>query len=392
MASLTQEKSSLKILHLYSDWRWTGPAEPVLQICKGLKERGHRVILAFRSPPVKTENITIEQMVQRNKIQGLTSFSLDRYIGPLNTIKDLIRIPAYMKREGFDIVHMHLSHDHAMGTLCARLLGKKRPFLVRTFHKKSLPKKNIFNKLLFRYTDGYLFFTEGFRKRYIELFGLDPEKTGLQYMTLDLKRFDPEKGYKDMRKEFDIPEEAIVIGIVGRFQRYRRMNWFLKAAKEIISREKKVYFLIIGRSSQMRNTVIEPINRLGIKDRAIIAGYRREDYVDTLACLDIFTLLMPGSDGTARALREAMAMQKACVVSDYGMLPEIVDNGRAGIIVKDIASLTDAWRRLIQFPDLRERLGRAARRYALNMFDINRASQALEEFYYLSLRKKDGII
>lgn len=382
MAFSIQEKSFLNILHLYSDWRWTGPAEPTLQMCKGLEERGHDVTLAFRSPPIKTKNMTIEQMVKKKEIKGETCFSLDRYMRPLNTIKDLVRLPIYLRREGFDIVHIHLSHDHTIGTLCAKLLGRKRPVLIRTFHKRSVLKKTLFNRLLLRYTDGYLFFTEGFRREHIKAFGLESDRTGLQAMTLDLKRFDPNGKYKDMRKEFNIPQEAIVIGTVGRFQRYRRMNWFLAAAKEIITRRSDVYFLIIGRSSQMKSTVIEPINRLGIKDKAIIAGYRREDYIDTLACLDIFTLLMPGSDGTARALREAMAMQKACVVSDYGMLPEIVDNGRAGIIVRNISELKNSWLKLTQSPELRKCLGKEARKYALKMFDINRASQMLEKFYF----------
>ena len=390
MASLIQEKYSLKVLHLYSDWRWTGPAEPVLQMCLGLKERGHDITLAFRSAPVKTSNITIEQMVRKMGIKGITKFHLDRYIAPLNTLKDFFYMPIFLKNEGFDIVHMHLSHDHTIGTLCAKLLGKKRPVLIRTFHKKSVLKRNFFNKLLLRCTDGFLFFTEGFRKEYIKSFELDPEKTGLQGMTLDLKRFDPDRGYKNMRKEFNIPEGAIVIGIVGRFQRHRRMDWFLTAAKEIVNRKDNVYFLIIGRSSQIRKTVIEPIYKLGIEDRAIVAGYRKEDYVDCLACLDIFTLLMPGSDGTARALREAMAMQKACVVSNYGMLPEIVENGRIGIVARDVYSLIDAWLRLINSPKLRETLGKAAREYALNRFNIKQASQLLESFYFkiLSLQRE----
>jgi hypothetical protein len=41
--------------------------------------------------------------------------------------------------------------------------------------------------------------------------------------------------------------------------------------------------------------------RLGIEPWVILAGYRTDDYLDALACMDIFVFLMPGSDGTARA-------------------------------------------------------------------------------------------
>jgi len=244
MESLIQEKSSLKILHLYSDWRWTGPAEPVLQICKGLRDRGHNITFAFRSPPVETENITIEQKVKKTKIKGMTNFSLDRYVRPLNTIKDLIQIPIYLKKENFDIIHMHLSHDHVIGTICAKILGKKRPILIRTFHKRSVLKNNLFNRLLLKNTDGYLFFTEGFRKKYTTLFKLDPNMTSLQPMTVDINRFNPNRHYKDMRKEFGIPKDAIIIGTIGRFQKYRRIDWFLNAARLLLGKRRDVYWKI----------------------------------------------------------------------------------------------------------------------------------------------------
>ena len=386
MESLTLERSSLKVLHLYSDWKWTGPAEPVLQICKALQERGHDIKIAFRSAPI-TYNKTIEQKADEMGIKKITRFSLDRHITISGIIKDLVILPYYLLKERPHILHMHLSHDHVIGTLCAFLIGKRRPLLIRSFHKRSVLKPTLYNKALLKCTDGYIFFTEGFRRKYISTFGLDPSKTAVQPMTVDLERFDPTKRYKDMRKEFGIPKHAIVIGTVARFQRYRRIDWFLEAAKRLLEMHDNVYFLLIGRSSQIKETVIEPIKRLGIEDKVILAGYRTEDYVDSIFCLDIFTLLMPGSDGTARALREAMSMGKVCVVSDFGMLPEIVDGGKVAVVVKNKDELAYAWSRLVEDEKKRKLLGKKARQYAVKMFDIKRAAQVIEKFY-LSLLSK----
>ncbi|MEW6027356.1 MAG: hypothetical protein AB1599_08700, partial [Planctomycetota bacterium] len=41
----------MKILHLYSDWKWTGPSEPVLNLCKGLKSQDLDIHLACLSAP-----------------------------------------------------------------------------------------------------------------------------------------------------------------------------------------------------------------------------------------------------------------------------------------------------------------------------------------------------
>jgi glycosyltransferase involved in cell wall biosynthesis len=113
--------------------------------------------------------------------------------------------------------------------------------------------------------------------------------------------------------------------------------------------------------------------------------------VDTLACLDIFSLLMPGSDGTARAVREAMAMAKPCVVSDYYMLPEIVEHGKAGFVVPDDPELlAQAWLTLIQDTKLREKMGLTARQHALERFRTDAVGPVLEEFYQRILKLKKG--
>lgn len=66
----------MNILHLYSDWRWTGPADPVLNICKKLQERGHNIILAYRKPPHEFPE-TIEKFVKERGITGTDIFNLN---------------------------------------------------------------------------------------------------------------------------------------------------------------------------------------------------------------------------------------------------------------------------------------------------------------------------
>ena len=137
------------------------------------------------------------------------------------------------------------------------------------------------------------------------------------------------------------------------------------------------------RCSQIQKTVVEPAERLGIRDKVILAGYRMEDYPDSVAALDIFSLLMPGFDGTARALREAMALAKPCVVPEFGMLPEIVPHGRAGLVVRreDPAALADGWLQLLRDRELRLKLGEGARAEALARFQIAQLGPELEAFY-----------
>ena len=107
-----------------------------------------------------------------------------------------------------------------------------------------------------------------------------------------------------------------MIGMVARFQKYRRTEVFLEAVNRIIKEFPKIKVLLVGCSSQMNESVVKPMKKLGIERWVVLGGYQTEDYLDTLACMDIFVFLMAGSDGTARALRGAMAMGKPTIVAD----------------------------------------------------------------------------
>jgi glycosyltransferase involved in cell wall biosynthesis len=98
--------------------------------------------------------------------------------------------------------------------------------------------------------------------------------------------------------------------------------------------------------------------------------------------MDIFVFLMAGSDGTARALREAMAMGKPVIVSDRGMLPELVEDGVSGLVVKDTPeALADATLQLLRHPELRKKMGEAAYQKAHREFRLDRQVEAVEKFY-----------
>jgi glycosyltransferase involved in cell wall biosynthesis len=152
--------------------------------------------------------------------------------------------------------------------------------------------------------------------------------------------------------------------------------------QKIVREFPNVKLLLVGRSSQMEESVIQPTKKLGMEPWVILAGYRTDDYVDTLACMDIFVFLMAGSDGTARALREAMALGKPVVVSDQGMLPELTENGVSGWVVKmNPEELATAVLTLLRSPELRKAMGKAALERAQQNFRLDQQVDRVEEFY-----------
>jgi len=377
----------LKILQLFSDWKWTGPAEPVLNLCKELKERGHEVTLAFRKSPPRVDD-SLEKRILAAGVPATGQFHLNHVLKLLrpsslvDNLWDFRHLVGYLKEEAFDVVNVHHSHDHILGGTAAKKVSHP-PLLIRTDHKRDGLKPSLGNRFLISHlTDGILTFSERARKREVDHFGMPAERVGRIPTALDLSRYDPHREYKEMRPVFGISSRETVIGMIARYQKYRRTDVFLEGMRDVVREFREVKILLVGRSGQMNESVVQPMKRLGMDPWVSLAGYRTDDYLDTLACMDLFVFLMPGSDGTARALREAMAMGKAVVVANRGMLPELVDDGVTGLVVQDTPEgLSRAVLKLLRDPALRDALGKAAYEKAHREFRLDRQAEAVEQFY-----------
>ncbi len=377
----------MKILHLFSNWKWTGPADPTLNLCKGLEKRGHDITFAYRKPPLPVED-SIEKRVLQSGVKATDRFRLDHSVKLYHPsflpthLRDISDLTHYLREEKFDILNVHHSHGHLLGGIAAKRSG--RPVIViRSDHKRDPLKPSLGNRFLIsQLTDGMITFSERARREDLEHFGLPLERVEKIPLALDLNRYDPDGKFKDMKTLFGIGPGEIVIGMIARYQKYRRTAVFLEAVKTIGKEFQNAKVLLVGRSSQMQKSVIEPMRQLDVEKWVVLAGYRTDDYLDTLACMDIFVFLMAGSDGTARALREAMAMGKPVIVANRGMLPELVEDGISGLVVNDTPEeMAGAVLRLLHHPEMREALGKAAYCKAHQDFQLDRQVEAVERFY-----------
>ena len=252
----------MKILHLFSNWKWTGPADPTLNLCKELEKRGHDVTFAYRKPPLPVED-SIEKRVLQAGVKATDRFRLNHSVKfyhpsflPAN-LRDILDLSRYLGEERFDILNVHHSHGHLLGGIAARRSGHP-VIVIRTDHKRDPLKPSLGNRFLIsQLTDGMITFSERARREDSEHFALPLERVVKISPALDLKRYDPERKFKDMRASFGIEPKEIVIGMIARFQKYRRTDIFLEAVKTIAKEFQNVKILLVGRSGSntpMRGT------------------------------------------------------------------------------------------------------------------------------------------
>lgn len=371
----------MKILHLYSNWKWTGPSEHALNLAAHLTEKEYDLTFACGRPPVTVED-SIEKRAKEAGLNIMQKFYLNKHFNIWHDVVDVRRLTRFIKKEECELIHTHLFNDHIIAGVAARRVSK-RILLVRTVYDGEGLPYSVKNKtLLSHFTDGLIIVSESSKVKMEKRFGFPSDKIWKICPGVDCNRFSQDIKGNEIREKYGIGSTDPVVGMVARVQPQRRFEVFLKAIVYVIKKIPKLKVFIIGRGTHIEDVAIKPVENLGIKDHVIFTGYRLEDYPRILAALDIKVFLVPGSDGSCRAVREAMAMGKPVIVAKRGILPEIVEDGVSGLVVEDTPeNLADAIIGLIEDSRLKEKMGGAARKRMSKDFNLRMQLVKHEEIY-----------
>ena len=372
----------MKVLHLFSDWKWTGPAEPVLSLCENLQKEGVDVVLAYRKTPVQFPERTVDKEASKRGLHCYEGLRLNRYFSAGDWLHDLASFSPYVQREKFDIVHTHLSHDY-FTAIAALSFHRMRPRIVRTDHKRDGLPRNLFMSFAMARTDGLVTYSRRLATLDMKNFNFPEDR--VRIIPPGVKPYEGPSG--DLREELKISPDERVIGVIGRLKPDRGFDVILKAFSILRSRVDKVKLVIVGRSSQIENSVMKPLKDLGLERDVIIAGYRFDDYFLMIQTFDIYIMMRAGSDGSGRALREVLGLGRPAIVSNKGMLPDLVDDGKTGFITSwDASDLASKMEILVSDTGLRQRFGENARKRADEEWDFRVQAKEMKNFYETLLR------
>ncbi|HYE97703.1 MAG TPA: glycosyltransferase family 4 protein [Planctomycetota bacterium] len=349
----------MRVLHLFGDWKWTGPSEPTLDLVVGLRDLGVEADLACMEAPPDAKG-SLPKRAKERGLEPLHVAGLRRSL--FSALGDVGRVEKILGN--YDLLHAHFSHDHFVGGRAARRTGRVK--VVRTNHK-AVPTRGLGARYLYRrLTDGYLTFSQTALEADVAAFGVRGWRIE---PAMHLERFQPR----------DVPRQGFTLGVVARMQRHRRFDVLLEGVRRANVPDLRV--LIVGRGTHMEEVAVEPARRMGLTN-VTFTGYLGDTYLDTLASFDALLFLVPGSDGTCRAVREAMAMGKAVIGARRGMIPELVDDGATGLVIDDTPDgIARAIERLAADRAACAAMGRAGREKALRLYDHRRQASAVKAIY-----------
>jgi len=200
---------------------------------------------------------------------------------------------------------------------------------------------------------------------------------------IDLKKVRPTVNCGQKRQQLGIPENALVIGAVGRVVAVKGMEYLLRAVSDLRRQlETMSVRLVIVGDGPLRPTLEALATELAIEQQTLFLG-TRDDVYDLINLFDIYAL--PSlHEGNPMALLEAMALARPVVASRVGGIPELVTDGADGNLVpaQDVAALTQALKQLALSPLLRNKLGEAARARVALSADSKITAARVRDLYW----------
>jgi len=361
----------------------------MLVLMNALRARGHQVDLVCPEPPAGSNRSLWQEASNRN-LDPIQSIEAMRSAFAVGDTQRVSRLRGWLESDElagpYDIVHCWHSRDHVLAARALRLGMPGEPVgrntrLVRFLSRAEKVAAWPWNRWLFGSAcDGLVCVSDTVAKMNRALRG-----QGLVSATcgaVDLDALDIQVDRGRIRSQLGVSEGAKLIGVVARMQAHRRFDLLLEALGRIVREDPDVYLVLIGRGTQAERVVRTPAREMGLDANVIFAGYRVEDYAEVLGAMDVFTFLVPGSDGTCRALLQAAALGLPLVGTRRGAIPEIISNGQTGLLVsEEPAAIAAAWAGLLNDSERRREMGEAARRDAFVRFRPDRFAAWMEHFY-----------
>jgi len=304
------------------------------------------------------------------------------YFHPL----EIIKIAKILKKKSYDIIHTQASHDLWLLVPALNLTGLNTPLILTKRVGSFIIKKDFLHRKLYERVTITIAISRIIKKNLMDTTTLTEDKILLLHNGVSLDKFNPVNAARaEVRKEFNISDDDIVIGMLGRFSWGKGHEEFLLAARELNHKYNNLKFLVVGEPSEGENEYAEKIKMLAVEynliGSIIFTGFR-SDTPNIISAMDIFAF-PSHSEAFGQSLVEAMAMgiPSVCSNSD-GILDIAVDGVTSHLFEKRNAEdFTAKLKLLVESPEDRKRFGAAAIKRVKENFELDMQTQKLIEFY-----------
>jgi len=363
----------MNILFLNSIGRdkFGGGEKWMVKAAKGLKDNGHKVILASRKN---------SRLINAAKAEGIRTVVLEIHsdFSPLTTLK----IARFLREENIDILIGNLNKDIRVAGLSARLV--KKPVVLARHGLLLCGNKWRHKQTLTNLADGIITNSKTIKEAYKGYGWFDDHFVRVIYNGIESKvsieAFDFKRHFANKK----------VIFSAGRLAEQKGFPDFIEAASLLLNNRQDLAFVIMG-EGKLKADLQNLIDQKGISEACQIWDFQPSIDPYLKGC-DLFVLASL-FEGMPNVVMEAMAVGKPVVATDVNGARELMEDGQTGVIVppKKPEILAKAIEELINDPKRCELFGEKGKARVLNHFTIEKMVEQLEVFFTEKLEQKSAL-
>lgn len=323
-------------------------------------------------------------IADRLKEEGFKVVCLDNY-RMRHFYKKIRNIVGLINAECPDIVQTHLIEANLLGRICALFLRvpvvckTEHAFLSRLWVNPTFKQRAylFIDRILDKCSDCIIYVSDA-QRRIINMGKYNPLRHIVIYNAFDGKRFSIDKPKEGIRRLYGFSPKDIVIGTVGRLVPHKGHDYLFEAVKKVRKKYDRVKIIVVG-SGPEEERLKRSVKTLGID---VLFLSERKDVPELMKAMDIY--VQPSFWETfGLTIAEAMSSGLPVVATNVGGIPEVVLDGETGILVKpeDSDAIADALLRLIENPDLAQKMGEKGRDVAFSKFSGQRYAKDMERLY-----------
>lgn len=308
----------------------------------------------------------------------------------LHTPAIVLRLAAYIRKHRIDIVQTHNFNGHIWGLAAAKLAGAKVIEHVHDFRytpsvelarRHGLLDQYRFIKYFRNRSDRVVVLTAD-NAKYVVTQGIAASSRVVELQNgIPLDPPASQGGSTNLRAQFDIPPEAVVIVTSARMDPTKNIDLILAVAAEVVETAPRSIFLVAGSGTHLEE-YMNRCRQAGLERHVRFVGFIQDLYA-VLAVSDIF-LLPSYLELHSIAILEALKMKLPVVISQgVGCNDEFIQNGDNGFLCDPFEKQPwiDVLSRLSNSPELRRAIGTKGYETCRRLFDIRDTAARFEKIY-----------
>ena len=377
-----------RILYLHAGAEMYGADKVLLELIKGLdsKEFEAHVILP-------NDGVLVEALRQVGAKVSVLDYQILRrkYFNPKG-IADYIRsynfyakqIALYAREHSIDMVHNNTAAV-LEGIYLKRKLKLPLIWHVHEIIVKPKAISDFINMLMGRYADKIVTVSQAVANHIKQSPFIKDSQVEVIYNGVDNVVYYPMDA-SSIREKFDIAQDALVIGMIGRVNAIKGQNDFIEAVEPLLEKNEQAVAFLAGGVFPGEEWRLEELDKR-IASSSVVSQIHRIDYYDKTSELynmfDIFVLPSIKPDSLPTVVLEAMACSKPVVGYNNGGIAEMVVDDKSGCLVKPNRpqELSNAISLLLDSSEKREKFGRVGYQRQKELFSLESYIKNFSELY-----------